>query len=305
MSEPPLPLDTEGPWQHRNVAANGARFHVAECGQGPLVLLLHGFPLFWWTWRYHLPLLAAAGYRAAAMDLRGYGDSDKTPRGYDPFTLSADVAGVIRSLGAEDAVVVGQGWGGFLSWTTAVLSPGAVRGLVPISMPHPRRLRAGLTHDPRQLAASRYAFDFQRPWAPERRLTSDRAEEVGRILHRWSGTPGWPDDATEEQFRAAFDEVGVVHSALEYYRWALRSVVRPDGVRFMRRMAAPIDRPVLHVLGAHDPAMLPTTSAGSDDYVSGPYRQEVLPTGHFVHEEAPEAFADLLLGWLRTLDRPA
>ena len=89
----------DGPWEHRFVAANGARFHVAEQGQGPLVLLLHGFPQFWWAWRHQMGALAEAGYRACAMDLRGYGASDKPPRGYDTRTSSADVASVIRSLG--------------------------------------------------------------------------------------------------------------------------------------------------------------------------------------------------------------
>ena len=91
----------DGPWQHRFVSANGARFHVAEQGEGPLVLLLHGFPQFWWAWRHQMPALADAGYRVAAMDLRGYGASDKPPRGYDTFTLAADVASVIRSLGEK------------------------------------------------------------------------------------------------------------------------------------------------------------------------------------------------------------
>ena len=87
----------EGPWTHRDVAANGARFHIAEMGDGPLVLLLHGFPQFWWTWRQQLTALADAGFRAVAMDLRGVGGSDRTPRGYDPANLALDVTGVIRS----------------------------------------------------------------------------------------------------------------------------------------------------------------------------------------------------------------
>src|SRR5258705_4807032 len=95
----------DGPWTHRFVSANGSRFHVVEAGTGPLVLFLHGFPEFWWAWRHQLPVVAAAGYRAVAMDLRGYGASDKTPRGYDPVTVSADVSGGIRSLRATHAVV--------------------------------------------------------------------------------------------------------------------------------------------------------------------------------------------------------
>ncbi len=103
-------IELPGPWSHRYISANGARFHVCESlpepsvgpnpTAAPLVVLLHGFPEFWWAWRHQLPVLAAAGYHAVAMDLRGYGASDKTPRGYDPLTLSADVTGVIRGMGA-------------------------------------------------------------------------------------------------------------------------------------------------------------------------------------------------------------
>ncbi len=140
LLDPEEVVRAPGPWTHRAVAANGSRFHVAEMGSGPLVLLLHGFPMFWWTWRKALPVLAEAGYRAAAMDLRGYAGSDHPPRGYDPLTLSADVTGVIRSLGVRDAVIVGHGWGAFLAWTTATLHPEVVRGIAPVSMPHPLRL---------------------------------------------------------------------------------------------------------------------------------------------------------------------
>ena len=135
LPEPDAAIRAPGPWTHRDVAANGARFHVAEAGEGPAVLLLHGFPTFWWTWRRQLVTLAEAGYRAIAMDLRGYAGSDHPPRGYDGFTLAADVSGVIRSLGERNAVVVGQGWGAFLAWSAAGLHPEAVRGIVPLSMP--------------------------------------------------------------------------------------------------------------------------------------------------------------------------
>src|SRR5207249_12097458 len=94
----------EGPWTHRDISANGIHLHVAELGSGPLVVLLHGFPEFWWAWRHQLVDLADAGWRAVAPDLRGYGASDKPPRGYDAMTLAADVAGLIRALGERDAV---------------------------------------------------------------------------------------------------------------------------------------------------------------------------------------------------------
>ncbi|MBC7680648.1 MAG: alpha/beta fold hydrolase, partial [Pseudorhodobacter sp.] len=100
----------EGPWTHRDVTASGLRFHVAEHGpaDGPLVLLLHGFPEFWWSWRHQLVALGDAGFHAVAPDLRGYGATDKPPRGYDAYTLSADIAALVRALGADDAVLVGH-----------------------------------------------------------------------------------------------------------------------------------------------------------------------------------------------------
>lgn len=123
------PVRLDGPWTHRDVAANGARFHIAELGDGPLVLLLHGFPQFWWTWRHQLTALADAGFRAVAMDLRGVGGSDRTPRGYDPANLALDITGVIRSLGEPDAALVGHDMGGYLAWTAAVMRPKLVRRL--------------------------------------------------------------------------------------------------------------------------------------------------------------------------------
>src|SRR5258705_12123731 len=109
----------EKDWTHAQVDVGEVRLHVVEAGKkgGPLVVLLHGFPEFWWAWRHQLPALAGAGYRAVAMDLRGYGASDKPPRGYDTGTLSADVAGVVRALGQNRAVIVGHDWGGWLAWS--------------------------------------------------------------------------------------------------------------------------------------------------------------------------------------------
>src|SRR6266536_1656965 len=94
-------VQIDGPWAHKSVSANGTRFHVVESGDGPLVL--HGFPEFWWSRRYHLPALARAGFRAVAANLRGYGGSDKPPRGYDLVTAASDVAGLVRSLGEANA----------------------------------------------------------------------------------------------------------------------------------------------------------------------------------------------------------
>lgn len=291
----------DGPWEHRMVAANGARFHVATLGQGPLVVLLHGFPLFWWTWRRQLVALAERGYHAVAVDLRGYGASDKPPRGYDPFTLSRDVAGIIRSLGAREAVVAGHGLGGYVAWSMAVITPEVVRAVAPVSAAHPRRLRAALPSNPRQARASARALPFQVPVLPERRLTAHRGAAVVRMLHDWSAD-GWPDQASARRFAEAFGIPSVAHCALEFHRWAFRSVPRPDGLRFAARMREPIGVPVLHIHGAQDPVVLERTAAGSERYVRAPYSWHRLEgVGHFPQEEAPDTVTSLLGDWLATL----
>lgn len=300
MTRPdPSVILVDGPWKHREVSANGVRFHVAESGSGPLALLLHGFPGFWWSFHHQLPALAAAGRRAVAVDLRGFGGSDKPPRGYDAVTLAADVAGLIRALGEVDADLVGHDLGGFLAWSIACLHPGLVRRLVVLSAAHPLRLRQAMLTQPRgQLAASRYLLRFQLPWAPERLLVDDGAAYVGTLLRTWGG-PGYPDQETERRVREAMLIPGVAHSALEYFRWLVRSLPRPDGRRFARQLRRPVTAPTLQLHGALDAAILPGTARGSGAAVAAAYRWRLVEgVGHFVHEEAPDIATGEILAWL-------
>ncbi|MGV9327687.1 alpha/beta fold hydrolase [Streptosporangium sandarakinum] len=300
MSAPDESLvQVEGPWTHRSVHAGGTRFHVVEAGEGPLVLLLHGFPQFWWTWRNQLVSLPAAGYRAVAVDLRGYGGSDKPPRGYDLPTLAGDAAGLIRALGESGAVVVGHDWGGLLAWTMAVCDPKAVLRLVTVSAPHPRRLRAALFGEPfGQLRAASYALGFQLPFLPERRLVARGGAKVGRMLDEWSG-PGWPEEDVARTYREVFRIPTVSHCAVEYHRWFARSQIRPDGLRYARMMRKRIDAPTLQLHGTLDPHTLPRTAHGSGRYVTGPYRWRMIDgAGHFPHEERPEEFDAEVISWL-------
>jgi pimeloyl-ACP methyl ester carboxylesterase len=293
----------DGPWRHRFIAANGARFHVAEAGTGPLVLLLHGFPQFWWCWRHQLPALAEAGYRAVAMDLRGYGASDKPPRGYDTLTLAADVRGVIRALGENHAVIVGHDWGAWLAWSMPALAPRETTAIAVLSMAHPLTLRSALTRDAAQRRAWRPVLEFQLPLRPERQLTGgDRA--VG-LLEQWSAPspPGrFPDAATLETYRRAMRVPFVAHSSMEYYRWALRSLPRRDGRRFAAAIAAQITVPLLQLQGELDAFVLTATATASHRRVDGPMSYELIPgAGHFLPEEAPDRVTATLLGWLATL----
>ncbi|MFB7895938.1 alpha/beta hydrolase [Streptomyces sp. JH002] len=289
----------DGPWTHRHVAANGARFHIAEQGDGPLVLLVHGFPQFWWTWRHQISALAEAGYRAVAMDLRGVGGSDRTPRGYDPANLALDVTGVIRSLGEPDAALVGHDLGGYLAWTAAVMRPKLVRRLVVASMPHPRSWRSALLRDPKQTLASGSVWGFQRPWLPERQLIADDAAAVGTMLTEWSG-PRQPEPETVRVYRQAMTIPSTAHCAIEPYRWMVRSIARPDGIQFNRRMKRPVLVPTLHLHGSLDPVLRTRSSAGSGEYVEAPYRWRLFDgLGHFPHEEDPVAFSTELIDWLK------
>ncbi|MFF4413784.1 alpha/beta fold hydrolase [Streptosporangium sp. NPDC001559] len=304
MNEPDESLvRIEGPWTHRSVHAGGTRFHVVEAGEGPLVLLLHGFPQFWWTWRHQLVSLPAAGYRAVAVDLRGYGASDKPPRGYDLPTLAGDAAGLIRALGESGAIVVGHDWGGLLGWTMAVRDPKSVLRLVPVSAPHPLRLRSALlTGSLRQIRAGAYALGFQLPFLPEWRLTAKDGALVGRMLDEWSG-PGWPEAEVARTYREAFRIPTVAHCALEYHRWFARSQLRPDGLRYARIMRGEVHAPTLQVHGALDPHTLPRTAQGSSRHVTGSYRWRLIEgAGHFPHEERPEEFDAELLSWLADAD---
>jgi pimeloyl-ACP methyl ester carboxylesterase len=232
------------------------------------------------------------------MDLRGFGASDKPPRGYDPRTLAEDVAGVIRSLGDRDAVVVGLGLGGIVAWTLSVVHPRQVRRLVAVSMAHPRRLRRSHLTDARQVRASGHVLGYQRPVVPERALVADDGQQVADLLHRWSG-PGFPEPDAEARYRQAVQIPGVAHCALESYRWAVRSIPRPDGLRYARRMASPVTVPTLQVHGALDRCVLPSSAQGSGRYVEGSYRWHLMPgVGHFLPEEDPSAFSTVLRDWL-------
>lgn len=258
-------------------------------------MLLHGFPEFWWTWRHQMTALAALGFRAVAVDLRGYGDSDKPPRGYDLWTLAGDIAGLVGALGESRADLVGHDWGGLIAWTVAALHPRRVRTLAAIAAPHPLALRRAPLHD---LHGLRHALGFQLPRWPERSLRADDGARVERVMRAWSGAEWAASDdfaGAVARYRRAIQVPGTVHCAMEYFRWALRSQLRAEGRRFAAAVARPAEVPVLQLHGADDPCLPARTVAASRPWAGPDHRPHVLPsTGHFPQEELPQVVTDLL-----------
>ena len=148
-----------------------------------------------------------------------------------------------------------------------------------------------------------YAVGFQVPFLPERSLTTDDGARIGELLAEWSADATWLDDDTAAIYRAAFLRWPTAHTAIEYHRWAVRSVLRPDGLSYMSLMEAPIQCPVLQIQGREDPMVLASSVDGSEDYVRAEYTRVDLACGHFPQEERPQELLDALLPWLAGIAR--
>lgn len=269
----------------------------------PLALLIHGLGGIWWTMRGPMVALAEAGFHAVAVDLRGHGDSDKPPRGYDAWTLSTDVTNLIRALGHSSAVIVGQGEGGFVAWTAAYRRPRAVRGLVVVGSPHPLATRhAALRDRDQRRALVPGLLADQVPRLAERRLTADGAAAVETMLRVRSG-PEWPGTSdfgqTAELLRRAMLIPKVAHLSLESRRWMVRSQMRPDGRDFRRTVSRVLDQPVLAISGAEDRFIRPETVRSSGDWARD-FRTELVPgAGHYPAMEDPAETSRLIVDFAR------
>jgi pimeloyl-ACP methyl ester carboxylesterase len=205
------------------IKTNGVTLHVVQSGpvDGPLIILLHGFPEFWYGWRKQIPALARAGFRVWAPDQRGYNTSDKPPRmrDYRLDVLTDDIAGLIEQSGRRRVTVVGHDWGGAVAWWLAANYPELVERLVILNVPHPLVMQRLLWTDPRQTLRSWYMFLFQLPWLPEAMLRRNNWRPAAEGLQA-SSRPGVFTETELELYRGAWSQPGAFRSMVNWYRAA-------------------------------------------------------------------------------------
>jgi pimeloyl-ACP methyl ester carboxylesterase len=202
------------PWNHDTVETNGVRLHVVTAGpeDGPLVVLLHGFPEFWYSWHNQIPALVEAGYRVVAPDMRGYNRSEK-PSGVDAYhidELVSDVAGLVRAFDRESGHIVGHDWGGLVAWQTAIDRPSVVDRLAVLNAPHPSKYEEVIRTSLSQLRKSWYVFYFQLPFLPEFGLGWNDFAMLDSILKdgtvRPTRSPGPTSTGTSERWHGPVPE---------------------------------------------------------------------------------------------------
>ncbi|MFJ4653252.1 alpha/beta fold hydrolase [Nocardia sp. NPDC088792] len=306
--------------EYRFIETNGIRVRVAEQGRGPLVVLLHGFLNYSYSWRHQLRALAEAGYRAVAPDLRGYGGTDRPadPGQYTQLHLAGDIVGLIDAYGSESAVVAGHDWGAMVAWTTALLRPDRVRGVVGMSVPYVPRGRDSLLTMMRDRFGERHYIQyFQQSGPAEAELSADIAATFRGVFHSGSGAaqtfwnpvlapggrwldahpdpgtlPRWLPQADLDAYVATFSSTGFT-GGLNYYRaidasWALMGAWT----------GAKIAVPAMFLYGDRD-----SFGNYASDLIDAlpehvPHLRETLVLtgcGHWVQQEQPREVSDALV----------
>ena len=277
--------DIEERVEHGTADSGGVKIHYAALGPktGPLVVMVHGFPDFWFTWRAQMDALAAQGYRAVALDLRGFNLSDK-PKGvenYDMRLLVGDVGAVIRAQGREKAIVVAHDWGGAIAWQVAFHTPQVVEKLIIVNLPHPKGLSRELASNAAQQKASQYARNFQQPDS-HLKLTA-------------AGLAFWVGDAEAKKKYVAAFERSDLEAMMNYYR---RNYPREPYREAQGELIKP-QAPVLMIHGLKDTALLSPALNGTWDWVDD-FTLVTLPdAGHFAQQDQPEKVNRAILMWLK------
>lgn len=280
--------------------ANGLSFDALSAGQGPVVLLLHGFPDDNTTWLQQIPVLAEAGYHVVAPLMRGYQPSSQPRRpAYHMINMAEDVLGWIQCLGEKQVHLVGHDWGAIIAYASAALAPRRFLSLTTLSVPHLRRMGRGIREIPSQLQKSWYIFLMQTPGVSVAMLERNDWELIDRLWQDWS--PGWlyPQEALE-QVKSTFRQPGVADAATRYYR-SLLDIFSRTGQQSWTLLRSPVTVPTLAITGGNDGCLdtrLYDEVMVEADFPNGLQLERIAAAGHFVQRECPEAVNRLLLAWL-------
>lgn len=295
MSQSSLHAQRLEPWRHGYAHSNGIQLHYVTQGSGDLVLLLHGFPEFWYSWRHQIPALANR-FRVVVPDLRGYNDSDKPSTGYDLATLTDDMRGLAAHFGTDPVAVVAHDWGGAIAWHWAQHFPNEIRRLAVLNSPHPACFRRELLSNIEQLRRSWYMFAFQVPFLPEWILQRNLGDWVRRVFQETSVRKGAFTSQDLKHYQEALEKPGSLTAAINYYRQVLHfNTLRGLFLEPMRQILAP----TMLIWGEDDFALSRSLTEDMDPLFTQPLRREFIPEcGHWSQQEAPQTVNRLLLDFL-------
>ncbi len=285
-----------GGWQHYFVETNQIRLHCVAQGEGDLVILLHGFPEFWYSWRFQIPALARH-FKVVVPDLRGYNDSDKPASGYDLDNLCADIRGLIQSFGYQRAHIVGHDWGGTIAWHLAQKFPQSLDRLAILNGAHPQRFLQEMASNFDQLRRSWYVLAFQVPGIPEWLIQQNLKEFVTSLLQGQAVRKGAFSKEETQIFQNALAKPGVLSAALNHYRQMLSPL---NWVKEWGHAPSPVTVPTLVLWGEEDPLLSPAFTQELDRLITAPFQLQLIPhCGHWIQQEAPQTVNRELLQFLR------
>jgi epoxide hydrolase 4 len=274
--------DIESKVEHGYADSNGVKIHYASLGKGPLIVMIHGFPDYWYTWRHQMEELSK-NYQTVAVDLRGYNLSDK-PKGvdnYDMKLLVGDIAAVVKHFKSEKAIIVGHDWGGAIAWTFAMTLPAMTEKLIICNLPNLRGLNRELATNPEQQKNSAYARGFQQEGA-HLRLTAER-------LAGWVKDPDAKAKYIEAFRRSDFEAM------LNYYK---KNYPR-EPYTLDTSPVVKVKAPVLMIHGLGDTALLSGALNNSWDYVEQDLTLVTIPgASHFVQQDAADMVTRTMKMWL-------
>ena len=279
-----MPAFTTDDVEHKYAENNGVKIHYAAIGEGPLVVFIHGFPDFWYSWRHQMNGLKSDFY-VVALDTRGYNKSDKPEeqKDYDLSVLIQDVAAVIKAEGEKKAVIAGHDWGGVIAWMFAATMSQMADKLVIINLPHPKGLSRELANNLEQVANSQYARDFQHP-------DSHRNLNARTLAGYVSG-----DQETRAKYIEAFENSSF-NSMMNYYRQNYPREPYEEGFADMPNVSAP----VLQFHGLKDTALHHHGLNNTWEWLDKDYTLVTIPNvGHWAHHDAPDLVTDTIKWWLK------